>query len=176
MPPEGGVLFVHAHPDDECVATGGTIARLVAEGVAVDLVTCTDGAEGEIHDPTLDRTTNLAGAVAGMGLKEVREADAGYVFSRDGGKIYPYRGMGLRIPTLAEVLRECPGVVVNSGGARGPARTRCRRTGPGGLFPLRYRAAISQDLGGPNIDGGVEAGDGDLPSREQTPPGATPGS
>ena len=54
MQPEGGVLFVHAHPDDECVGTGGTIARLVAEGVRVDLVTCTDGAEGEIHDPTLD--------------------------------------------------------------------------------------------------------------------------
>ena len=54
MQPDGGVIFVHAHPDDECVATGGTIARLVAEGVRVDLVTCTDGAEGEIHDPTLD--------------------------------------------------------------------------------------------------------------------------
>ena len=56
MPAEahGGVLFVHAHPDDECMGTGGTIARLVAEGARVDLVTCTDGAEGEIHDPTLD--------------------------------------------------------------------------------------------------------------------------
>src|SRR5918992_108886 len=57
MPPEpgsGGVLFVHAHPDDECVATGGSLARLVAEGIRVDLVTCTDGAEGEIHDPDLD--------------------------------------------------------------------------------------------------------------------------
>jgi len=52
--PERGVLFVHAHPDDESIATGGTIARLVAEGVRVDLVTCTDGAEGEIHDSTLD--------------------------------------------------------------------------------------------------------------------------
>lgn len=49
-----GVLFVHAHPDDESMGTGGTMARLVAEGVRVDLVTCTDGAEGEIHDPTLD--------------------------------------------------------------------------------------------------------------------------
>ena len=59
MPPEpgsGGVLFVHAHPDDECVATGGSLARLVAEGVRVDLVTCTDGAEGEIHDPDLDHS------------------------------------------------------------------------------------------------------------------------
>ena len=52
--PDRGVLFVHAHPDDESMGTGGTIARLVAEGVRVDLVTCTDGAEGEIHDPTLD--------------------------------------------------------------------------------------------------------------------------
>ena len=55
MPPDsGGVLFVHAHPDDECVGTGGSIARLVGEGVRVDLVTCTDGAEGEVHDPSLD--------------------------------------------------------------------------------------------------------------------------
>ena len=50
----GGVLFVHAHPDDESMGTGGTMARLVSEGARVDLVTCTDGAEGEIHDPTLD--------------------------------------------------------------------------------------------------------------------------
>ena len=50
----GGVLFCHAHPDDESMGTGGTMARLVAEGHRVDLVTCTDGAEGEIHDPSLD--------------------------------------------------------------------------------------------------------------------------
>jgi LmbE family N-acetylglucosaminyl deacetylase len=55
VPPDaGGVVFVHAHPDDEAVATGGAIARLVSEGVRVDLVTCTDGAEGEVHDPELD--------------------------------------------------------------------------------------------------------------------------
>ena len=54
MAEAGGVLFVHAHPDDEVMATGGLIARLVAEGHRVDLVTCTDGAEGEIHDPVLD--------------------------------------------------------------------------------------------------------------------------
>jgi LmbE family N-acetylglucosaminyl deacetylase len=55
MPPDaGGVVFVHAHPDDEAVATGGVIARLAGEGVRVDLVTCTDGAEGEVHDPDLD--------------------------------------------------------------------------------------------------------------------------
>jgi N-acetyl-1-D-myo-inositol-2-amino-2-deoxy-alpha-D-glucopyranoside deacetylase len=48
------LLLVHAHPDDECFGTGGLIARAVAEGHRVDLVTCTGGEEGEIHDPTLD--------------------------------------------------------------------------------------------------------------------------
>ena len=58
MPPDGassgGLLLVHAHPDDECFATGGLIARSVAEGRRVDLVVCTGGEEGEIHDPDLD--------------------------------------------------------------------------------------------------------------------------
>lgn len=49
-----GLLLVHAHPDDECFSTGGLIARSIAEGRRVDLVTCTGGEEGEIHDPTLD--------------------------------------------------------------------------------------------------------------------------
>ena len=51
-----GLLLVHAHPDDEAFGTGGLIARSVAEGRRVDLVTCTGGEEGEIHDPTLDTT------------------------------------------------------------------------------------------------------------------------
>jgi N-acetyl-1-D-myo-inositol-2-amino-2-deoxy-alpha-D-glucopyranoside deacetylase len=52
--PTGGLLLVHAHPDDECMSTGGLIARSLAEGRRVDLVTCTGGEEGEIHDPALD--------------------------------------------------------------------------------------------------------------------------
>jgi LmbE family N-acetylglucosaminyl deacetylase len=50
----GGLLLVHAHPDDEAMSTGGVMARCVAEGRRVDLVTCTGGEEGEIHDPSLD--------------------------------------------------------------------------------------------------------------------------
>jgi len=52
--PGGGLLLVHAHPDDESFGTGGLIARSIAEGRRVDLVTCTGGEEGEIHDPDLD--------------------------------------------------------------------------------------------------------------------------
>ena len=50
----GGLLLVHAHPDDECFSTGGLIARSLAEGRRVDLVVCTGGEEGEVHDPSLD--------------------------------------------------------------------------------------------------------------------------
>ncbi|MGA4508074.1 PIG-L family deacetylase [Propionibacteriaceae bacterium G1746] len=42
------VLFIHAHPDDETLATGAMIANLVADGVEVDLVTCTRGERGEV--------------------------------------------------------------------------------------------------------------------------------
>jgi len=47
------MLLVHAHPDDEVIGTGATIARYVAEGAHVTLVTCTLGEEGEIHVPEL---------------------------------------------------------------------------------------------------------------------------
>lgn len=42
------MVLVHAHPDDESITTGGTIARYVAEGVEVTIVTCTLGEEGEV--------------------------------------------------------------------------------------------------------------------------------
>jgi N-acetyl-1-D-myo-inositol-2-amino-2-deoxy-alpha-D-glucopyranoside deacetylase len=54
------LLAVHAHPDDECLGTGGILARYAAEGVRTVLVTCTDGAVGEISDPTLATPENLA--------------------------------------------------------------------------------------------------------------------
>lgn len=45
------MLLVHAHPDDETIATGATMAHYAAQGVAVTLVTCTLGEEGEILVP-----------------------------------------------------------------------------------------------------------------------------
>lgn len=42
------VLFVHAHPDDESISTGGTIAMLVDRGAAVTVLTCTRGELGEV--------------------------------------------------------------------------------------------------------------------------------
>jgi LmbE family N-acetylglucosaminyl deacetylase len=73
------LLVVNAHPDDECLGTGGTLARYSAEGVNTVLVTATRGEEGEIHDPNLTeeearprlgeiRTEELRRAVAHLGL------------------------------------------------------------------------------------------------------------
>src|SRR5215207_4652383 len=58
------LLLVHAHPDDETIGNGATMARYVAEGAHVTLVTCTLGEEGEVLVPELaelapDRTDRL---------------------------------------------------------------------------------------------------------------------
>jgi len=60
------MLFVHAHPDDESIGTGATIAKYAAEGAYVTLVTCTLGELGEIIPPRLaalaaDRDDQLGG-------------------------------------------------------------------------------------------------------------------
>jgi len=47
------LLLVHAHPDDETIGTGATMAHYAAEHVLVTLVTCTLGEEGEVLEPGL---------------------------------------------------------------------------------------------------------------------------
>jgi len=47
------LLLVHAHPDDEAINNGATMARYVAEGAQVTLLTCTLGEEGEVLVPEL---------------------------------------------------------------------------------------------------------------------------
>jgi N-acetyl-1-D-myo-inositol-2-amino-2-deoxy-alpha-D-glucopyranoside deacetylase len=60
------LLLVHAHPDDETIGTGATMAKYAAEGAGVTLVTCTLGEEGEVLVPELeglaaDRADQLGG-------------------------------------------------------------------------------------------------------------------
>lgn len=49
------LLLVHAHPDDETIGNGATMARYAAEGVGVTLVTCTLGEYGEVLVPALEQ-------------------------------------------------------------------------------------------------------------------------
>lgn len=82
---ERRLLLVHAHPDDETIASGATMARYVAEGAAVTLVTCTLGEEGEILIPSLTqleaaqadqlggyRIGELSAAMAELGVTDHR--------------------------------------------------------------------------------------------------------
>jgi N-acetyl-1-D-myo-inositol-2-amino-2-deoxy-alpha-D-glucopyranoside deacetylase len=79
------LLLVHAHPDDESIATGATMARYAAEGAGVTLVTCTLGELGEVIPPELAhlaadkdgglgeyRIGELAAACAALGVTDHR--------------------------------------------------------------------------------------------------------
>ncbi|MEU4790345.1 N-acetyl-1-D-myo-inositol-2-amino-2-deoxy-alpha-D-glucopyranoside deacetylase [Micromonospora tulbaghiae] len=83
--PDRRLLLVHAHPDDESIGTGATMAHYAATGALVTLVTCTLGEEGEIHVPALAqlcaaeadqlggyRIGELAAACAALGVTDHR--------------------------------------------------------------------------------------------------------
>ncbi len=101
----GPVLFVHAHPDDETISTGATMAHLAAKRCPVTLVTCTRGERGEVIGSELahlegdgealaaHRTQELAAAMAALGVSDhrflgaaegVRYQDSGMAWGADG--------------------------------------------------------------------------------------------
>ncbi|NBH12407.1 N-acetyl-1-D-myo-inositol-2-amino-2-deoxy-alpha-D-glucopyranoside deacetylase [Amycolatopsis sp. SID8362] len=79
------LLLVHAHPDDESITTGATIARYAAEGAEVTVVTCTLGEEGEIM-PGLAELSGLgawaADQLGGYRVSELKAACAALGVSR----------------------------------------------------------------------------------------------
>lgn len=69
------LMLVHAHPDDETLTTGGTIARYAEAGVRVVVVTCTLGEEGEIIPSALAQLGSWAAdQLGGYRAGELREA------------------------------------------------------------------------------------------------------
>lgn len=76
MTSRGGrsVLFVHAHPDDESIETGATMAKYAAEGAQVTLVTCTLGEMGEVIPAELAHLADDAGG--GLGQHRIGELAA----------------------------------------------------------------------------------------------------
>jgi glycerophosphoryl diester phosphodiesterase len=84
-----------------------------ADALELDIQTTREGELVVIHDSTLDRTTNGTGLVASCSLDEVRGLDAGYRFTPDGGKSFPFRGRGITVPTVREVFERFPRTRVN---------------------------------------------------------------
>jgi glycerophosphoryl diester phosphodiesterase len=78
-----------------------------ADAIELDVHLTADGQLAVIHDATLERTTDLTGTVTEMTMSAIRAADAGYRFGAD-DETHPYRGQGLRVPTLPEVLEWLP--------------------------------------------------------------------
>jgi N-acetyl-1-D-myo-inositol-2-amino-2-deoxy-alpha-D-glucopyranoside deacetylase len=107
--PDRRLLLVHAHPDDETINNGATMARYVDEGAHVTLVTCTLGEEGEVLVPELaelaaDRTDQLgkhrigelAAAMDELGVTDHRflggegkYRDTGMIYGEDGNATVP---------------------------------------------------------------------------------------
>jgi glycerophosphoryl diester phosphodiesterase len=106
----GGSLLA---PENTLTAFRRAVEWWQADILELDVHATRDGEVVVIHDPTVDRTTNGTGPIAEMTLAEVQALDAGYRFTPDGGQTFPFRGRGVRIPTLREVLAELPGARVN---------------------------------------------------------------
>ncbi|MBA8822925.1 N-acetyl-1-D-myo-inositol-2-amino-2-deoxy-alpha-D-glucopyranoside deacetylase [Saccharopolyspora lacisalsi] len=105
------LLLVHAHPDDETIWTGGTIARYSARGVQVIVVTCTLGEEGEvIPDSLRGLDSDQADQLGGYRVGELRGACAalGVAGHRFLGGIGRWRdsGMTWKEPGRAEALTD----------------------------------------------------------------------
>lgn len=75
--------------------------------IETDLHLTRDGVLVCHHDDTLDRTTDGRGPVRAHTLAELDALDAGHAFTTDGAR-FPYRGRGVRIPTLGAALEACP--------------------------------------------------------------------
>jgi glycerophosphoryl diester phosphodiesterase len=88
-------------------------AALGVDVLEMDLHATSDGALVVIHDATVDRTTEGVGSVKALTLAELKRLDAGYRWTADGGRTFPFRGKGITVPTLREVLEEFPGVRLN---------------------------------------------------------------
>lgn len=83
-----------------------------ADMLEMDVRLTRDGEVVVIHDATVDRTTDGTGPVAEHTLAEIRSLDAGYRFTDESGT-HPFRGRGITIPTLDEVLSEFPDMRIN---------------------------------------------------------------
>lgn len=66
-----------------------------------------------MHDSTVDRTTNGSGPISAFTLEELKTLDAGYNWTADGGKTFPFRGSGITVPTLEELCTALPTVRFN---------------------------------------------------------------
>lgn len=95
-------------PESTVAAFKETAKRWPDILLETDTAMTADGHVVLLHDESVDRTTDGTGRVGEMTLEELRQLDAGYRLTLDGGQTYPYRGKGITIATLEEALQALP--------------------------------------------------------------------
>ncbi|HSP77527.1 MAG TPA: glycerophosphodiester phosphodiesterase [Myxococcaceae bacterium] len=95
-------------PENTLEAFQLAVERYGTQMLETDVHLTRDGELVLAHDATLERCTHGEGALAEHTLTELKRLDAGYHFTPDGGRTFPYRGQGVRVPTLREALRAFP--------------------------------------------------------------------
>ena len=99
-------------PENTMPAFGGAV-EMGYRYLETDLHATRDGVLVLIHDDTLERVSDGSGPVWEHTLAELKRLDAGYHFSPDGGRTHTYRGQGVTVPTLEEVVEAFPQVRLN---------------------------------------------------------------
>lgn len=95
-------------PENTLSAFLDAVDRWRADLIELDVRATADGRCVVIHDARVDRTTDGTGDVASLSFDALRELDAGHAFTADGGATHPFRGRGIRVPALDEVLEALP--------------------------------------------------------------------
>ncbi|QGZ50817.1 N-acetyl-1-D-myo-inositol-2-amino-2-deoxy-alpha-D-glucopyranoside deacetylase [Streptomyces sp. QHH-9511] len=170
--PARRLLLVHAHPDDESINNGATMARYAAEGALVTLVTCTLGEEGEVIPPGLahlapdredrlgdHRVGELAAAMKELGVTDHRFLggpgrfrDSGMMGAEQNGREGAFwnTDVDTAAPYLVEVIRETrPQVLITydpDGGYGHPDHIQAHRVATRAA-ELAADAAYRSDLG-----------------------------
>jgi glycerophosphoryl diester phosphodiesterase len=114
---QGPIAFAHRggagdHPENTMPAFRHAIA-LGYRYLETDVHLTRDGAVVAFHDSVLERVTDRRGRIGEVTTADLADADAGYWFSRDGGRTHPHRGAGVRIPLLTELIEEFPDAFLN---------------------------------------------------------------
>lgn len=102
-----------AHFPENTLPAFESACKMGVDVIETDVHLSKDGYLVIWHDPTLERNTNGSGSVEDHTLLELKQLDAGYDFTLDGGKTFPFRGKGVQLCTLQEALKTCPEVRFN---------------------------------------------------------------
>lgn len=101
------------YPENTMFAFNSVIHEHNVDALEIDLQLTKDNIPIIIHDSTIDRTTNGKGKVRDLTFDELQSFDAGYNFTVDNGKTFPFRGMNITIPSLEEFLYQFSNILIN---------------------------------------------------------------